>query len=270
MKKKLTALCLVFLLALTLSVPALAEDDGEWTYVADEAGILSEEEVQTLDEEAQRIAEETQCALYIITLDDFTQYIETDDIEEAARQLYFGMELGYGEDKSGMLLMMSMADRHYALYAYGYGNTAFTDYGKEYIADDFCGPFGDDDWYGGFQTYLSTGESMILDAQAGTPIDVDSIPVSGAAKVMGVVACILLGFLIAFIVQSILKHQMKSVAEGTEADAFVSGGLKLTDQYDHYTHTTQSRVYDPKESDSDSGGGTTIDSSGGSSSSGSF
>lgn len=41
----------------------------------------------------------------------------------------------------------------------------------------------------------------------------------------------------------ILKGQMKSVRKGVDANVYTTagGGLKLTDSYDHYTHTTETR-----------------------------
>ena len=59
--------------------------------------------------------------------------------------------------------------------------------------------------------------------------------------------------LIAFLVCMILKGQMKSVRKGVDANVYTmaGGGLKLTDSYDHYTHTTETR----RKIESDSGGG---------------
>ena len=53
----------------------------------------------------------------------------------------------------------------------------------------------------------------------------------------------------------LLKRKMQTVHKKVEANEYVAaGGLTLTKQYDHYTHTTETRrkIHD----DSDSGGGT--------------
>ena len=59
--------------------------------------------------------------------------------------------------------------------------------------------------------------------------------------------------LIAFLVCMILKGQVKSVRKGVDANVYTTagGGLKLTDSYDHYTHTTETR----RKIESNSGGG---------------
>ena len=89
---------------------------------------------------------------------DYT-YDET--IYEAAKTLYQEYSLGYGEEKSGELLLLSMAERDYTLIAYGYGNTAFTDYGKDKLSEVFLDDFGDDNWYSGLSDYLDKSESML-------------------------------------------------------------------------------------------------------------
>lgn len=255
------------LLAMTLCVPAQAE--AQLDYVTDAAGLLTEEETLRLNETAAEIAETYDCAPYIVTMQDYNQLENASDVEAAAESLYLGYELGAGEQQSGILLLLSMAERDYALYAYGYGTTAFTDYGREYLADTFLPDFGDDQWYDGFATYLATCDDMIWKAQEGKAVDVSSATEPHTGLAIGI--CVVLSFLIAFVVRTVLVGQLKSVKAGTQAGAFVSGGgLTLSEREDRYLYTTVSRIYDPPQESNSSGGGSTINSSGGSSSSGKF
>ena len=62
----------------------------------------------------------------------------------------------------------------------------------------------------------------------------------------------------ALLVCLMLKAKMKSVRQGAEADAYVTAeDLNLTEQYDHYTHTTETRrkISSDSDSSSHSGGG---------------
>lgn len=52
---------------------------------------------------------------------------------------------------------------------------------------------------------------------------------------------IILALAIALIVCLILYFQMKSVAQKQDAKEYISGSLRVTQQSDLYTHTTQSR-----------------------------
>lgn len=269
--KKLTSSILALMLALMLCVPAFAE--AQLSYVTDGAGLLTAEEKEALEGDAQQLAEKYGFGVYIITVNDITQEIDAPDMETAAEQLYLTYELGEDQDQSGILLLLSMAERDWALFAFGFGNTAFTDYGKQYLSGHFLDDFGEDGWYDGLEDYQQVCGQMLDSALDGAPIDVDNVPDPPHARLYGVAACTVLGFLVAFIVMAILKRQLKSVAHGTQAEAFVAaGGLKLTQQHDQYIHTTESRVYDPPEQEnrSSGGGGTTIRSSGGSSASGKF
>lgn len=269
MMKKLTASLLGLMLALVLCVPAFAE--AQLGYVTDGAGLLTAEEKQTLESNAKELAEKYDFGVYIITVNDITEHIDAPDMDTAAEQLYLSYELGENQDRSGILLLMSMAERDWALFAFGYGNTAFTDYGKDYLSGRFLDDFGDNVWYDGFEDYQRACGEMLDRSLAGAPVDVDNIPDPPHARVYGIVACTVLGFLTALIVVMILKGQLKSVARGTQAEAFVdAGGLKLTYHRDQYIRTSESRVYDPPKEKSSGGGGTTIRSSGGSSSSGKF
>ena len=258
MKKTLTVLlALVFLLAL----PVAAQ--SELGYVTDTVGILTPEQWQELELQAMDLADRYGFGVYVIVLDDFQNYVDTGSIREAARVIYSDYRLGLGEEQDGLLLLLSMEGRDYDLRAMGWGSTAFTDYGKEALAEEFLDDFADDRWYDGFSDYLTVSGEMLEAAAAGEPVDVGS-----GGRMYGILACILLGFGAAFIVRGSLKGQLKSVALGTGAGDFqAGGGLELTQEYDRFTHTTQDRVYSPQKQEA---GGTTTDSEGGSDHSGKF
>lgn len=270
MKKRIAWLLATLLLLLAFAVPAWAAgfEEAQLDFVSDEAGLLSDDEYRRLEQQAATISAQYECGVYIIVLDDFTDYVYDTDPYEAAKTIYGEYTLGYGAEKSGVLLMLSMAERDYALIAYGYGNTAFTDYGKEKLCDEFLDNFGDDDWYGGFYDYLEKCDSMLAAARDGHPLDVDSNPLVAP---LGVAISLLLGFLLALLLcQSLKKRQMQSVAEKTEADTYLVGqSVAITGRRDRFTHTTETRRKIEKDSDS-SGGGTTIDSDGFSGKSGKF
>ena len=160
-----------------------------------------------------------------------------------------------------------MAERDYSLIAYGYGNTAFTDFGKDKLADTFLDDFAEDDWYAGFEDYLEKSESMLKSARAGRPLDADNDPL---VRFGGLLISVGLGCLCAFLICCPLWARMKSVSVKTEADAYIrAGSVAFTAREDHFTHTTQTRVKIEKSSGGGSGG-TTVDSDGFSGISGKF
>ena len=269
MKKKWITPLLSLCLACCLLLPALAH--AELGYVTDAAGLLTQEEQETLSENAALLAKDYALGVYIITVDDITDYVDAPDMISAAETLYLDYQLGETEKQNGILLLLSMAERDYALFAFGYGNTAFTDYGKDYLSGYFLDDLGEDDWYQGFEDYQRVCGEMVAQALEGEPVDVGNAPVPFWAKLLAAAVCLLLGLLIATSIRALLKAQMKPVAAATNAEAFVTeDGLQLHEKSDHFTHCTLTRVYDPPKSESGSSGGTTIRSSGGSGSSGKF
>ncbi len=272
MKKRiglfLTVLALALCLFPALPVRAAGFEEAQLGFVTDAAGLLSGDAYSRLEQQAQDISTRYSCGVYIITVDDFTDYTNESTPYEAAKAFYRDYSLGCGLDRSGVLLLLSMAERDYALIAYGYGNTAFTDYGKDKLSDEFLDDFGDDDWYGGFQDYLTKCDSMLEAARDGHPLDVGSNPMIAFA---GIAISLLLGCGGAFAFCWWLKErQMKSVAAKTEADTYLSAGsVEITNREDRFTHTTEVRTEIEKASGGGSGG-TTIDSDGFSGKSGKF
>lgn len=270
MKKTVFILVLALLLT-SFSGTALAAD--EEYYVWDYAGLLSAEECDTLEEMASELSESYACGVYIMTVDDYSEYVDGSiaDFTECMRA-----ELGFGYGGEGgncVMLALSMAQRDYDIMAYGStGNAAFTDYGKQVLADEFLDDFADDDWYGGFYDYLESAGELLEAESSGAPVDVNTgyISENDKPKVMafGIVASLLIAALIAFIVCAILKSGMKSVRQGAAAHEYITPeGVELRVKTDVFTHST--RVERQIESKS-SGGGTSVNSSGHSHSSGKF
>lgn len=264
MKKKLAALlaALLVLLLATLPAAAASEDIPFDTLVLDADGLLTEEEALELHARAWELSNRYECAVYLIT----TPSLDGMEAWEFNEYIFDTYGMGYGEAQSCIILLLSTEYRDYDIMAHGWGNTAFTDYGKEVMADRFLPFFGDDDWYGGFTSYLDTCEEFLQLAAAGTPYDVVPKDTTG-----GVVAfCIAIGALAALITCSVFKRQMKTAVPQGRADRYASPeGLVLTGQSDQFTYTSR-RVVHIDRSESDNSGGTTVNSHGSSHSSGKF
>lgn len=267
MKKSIKIIFFSFLLSLIYIFTANA---SEYSNVIDISAILTDDEWYELEDKAESIQSEYDIGVYVITLPDFHEFTDADNIDDASIEIYEALDLGVGDDGSVIFLVLSMAERDYCLRAYGFGNVAFTDYGKDYISEKFLKEFKDDNWYEGFNVFLDTADEMLALAKQGNPVDIYNSPDQEAPIYYGIIIAFIISLIIAFIVNAVLKAQLKSVSEKTEAQFFIKDGIHLTVKSDLYKNTTVSRVYSPKESKSSSSGGTTIDSSGGSSKSGKF
>lgn len=181
MRKRIT-FCIALLIALALITPVFAV--GEPVYaeaqltaasaapcVIDHADLLLPEEERELNAYAQQIAETYGIGVYIMTVYDFRDYGEEDEIFEVLWNYYHDNGLGYGTDREGMILMLSMAERDFATFFYGENTEyAFNSYGQEQLEGYFLDNFGENDWYGGFDDYLWGSEAFLKMAAIGEPI----------------------------------------------------------------------------------------------------
>lgn len=106
MKKRVFTWLLALLAALTLVVPAWAEQTADDLFVYDTAGLLNEDEWLELEMMADEISWRYNCAVYIVTVDDYEDY--DSDIHYAAANIYNGNDFGIGENREGIMLMLSM------------------------------------------------------------------------------------------------------------------------------------------------------------------
>ena len=74
MKKRIFTWLLALLAALTLVVPAWAEQTADDLFVYDKAGLLSEDEWLELELKADEISWRYNCAVYIVTVEDYEDY----------------------------------------------------------------------------------------------------------------------------------------------------------------------------------------------------
>lgn len=258
MKKKLFAGILAFVLLFLLLCPVQAAYDG---YVIDLAEEFSTEETALLTEKAQALTEKYGCAVYCVILDRLDGY----EAWEYNQALLEEWELGYGSDQSCVILLVSVEERQYDIMAHGYGNTAFTDYGKDCLAEYFLPSFAADNWFEGFVIYLDQCEFYLQQAAEGNPVDVEKE--KGKNPVFGVLTGIGIPAAVASIVCSVFKSQMKTANLQTDANAYKAGkGLVLTRSKDTYTHTTREKKTNKDAED----GGTTVDHKGSSHKSGNF
>lgn len=253
----LLALCMAVLLTGGL---AAAAAEPQLPCVMDAAGLLNETQAQNLTQLAQTVAEQTEVGVYIVTVGDYRE-IDPAGVYEAAYGIYHEYTMGVGEERNGIMLLLSMAERDYALFCYGQtAEYAFDDYGLSLLEDEFLDNFAENDWNGGFEDYVRQCAAELEQAAAGKPVR--KSPVTMIVIFSGI------SLLIAAVVCAILAGQMKSVHKKAVAGAYAVGGLDLTDQYDRFTHRTETRR--KIERSSSSGGGHSESGGGGSGRSGKF
>ena len=69
-------------------------------------------------------------------MEDFTEYGGGNDVYKTTYQLYHANELGMGENRDGIIILLSMDECDYAMFVYGKNaEYAFNKYGQEQLEE---------------------------------------------------------------------------------------------------------------------------------------
>ena len=161
-----------------------------------------------------------------------------------------------------MISLISMEDRDWALSTHGYGITAFTDAGCDYIAEQFKSSLSDGEYEKAFEIYIDQCDAFVTQAREDRPYDNSNLPKKPLGMIWIPVALVL-GFICAFLIVGGMKRQLKTVARKTTAGNYQKkGSLKVTESSDLFLYEDITRTAKPKSSDGDSGSSTHTSSSG--------
>lgn len=218
--KKYTAILCVLLLCLSAALPVFAEsaaprlvDGADYLTDAEEAAILSK-----LDDISTRQGMD----VVIVTVPQ----LDGKDITAFADDFYD--ENGYRPD--GILLLIADLEREWAISTAGYGITAFTDAGQEYLTEQFLGDLSDGQYAAAFDTYAALCDGFITQAKAGSPYDVDTLPKEPFSVGGSLAISLIIGFVAALIATGIMKGKLKSVHAQVAASQYVKpGSLNITE-----------------------------------------
>lgn len=245
----------------SIALPSTDELSG--AYIMDNAALLTDDQQLTLETQAQGIAEEYDCGVYVLTVDTMNGA----ERREFAEEFYKKNHLGEGASRNGILFLVSMDTRDYVTVTYGRspekdtvyttGIMAFTDKGIAEMEDAVVPSLSDGDYYGAFETYLNTCEEYLrYYAEKGkgmNPVDIGEIMVRLAIVVLVPLA-------IALAVCLILRSRMKTAKAATGAREYIpKESFAVTARRDQFVHTSRHRE---KIERSSSGSNSSVSSSG--------
>lgn len=258
MKKKLFALLLVLVLCLAAAVPVLADNEGfadEYYRVQDMAALLNGSEEEALNEKLDEISLRQNMDIIVATTEDLNGY----SVREYADMLYEQCLFGYGSDKDGLILLISMEDHDWCISTCGYGITAFTDAGIEYIGEQITPDLSEGNYVAAFSSYAELCDDLITQAKAGNPYGVDdgdgdsTEPASQPLSLVWIPVALVIGFIIAKIIVGNMKSALKTVKMQTAANSYVkSGSMNITENRDMFLYHTVTKTAKSKSSSSGS------------------
>lgn len=231
------------------------------TVVKSEAGIQYTQFTATeftklynLQKELANISSNQQMDIVIVTVNDLDGETPRDYADD-----FYDFKC-YAED--GVLLLISMENSDWYISTSGYGITAVTDAGREYMAEQFVHDLGDGDYYDAFVTYADLCDEFINMARSGDPFDVDDLPKEDFNYIRSLLVSLGIGLVVALIIIGRMKGKLKTVRRQAEAAEYVkTGSMKVTQSRDLFLYKHIDRHAKPKESTS--GGSRTHTSSSG-------
>ena len=224
--------------------------------VADLAGVIDASRLSALNALADEISERYECDVAVA----FVRSLEGKYVVDYADDFYDYRGYGYGENDDGILLLVSVDEREFAETTYGYGKTAFTDYGMtHYLEPRFTSYLSENDWAGAAEQFIRDAGVLLKQARNGEPYDyVAPQRVKRSFKDVAPVAALIsavVGFFSGGIPTSAMKRQMKSVEKEYGAANYARGGLNLRARDDRFLYANVSKTPIPQPREHSGGGG---------------
>lgn len=244
MKRKLLSMLFVVVLCLSLAVSAFAVSGAD---IYDEADLLSTQEETQLAGKLSEISEEFDAQIVIMTVSS-----TGGNIDAYIEEKFDSMNMGYGENRNGVLLLVCMDDREYRILSNGYAGEAIGMDQIDAISEAIVSNLSDGDYADAFITFADNCAYYLDGYLNGFPFNTGKNLV--IALIIGVVA----GVIVAFV----LKKQLKSVRQQKQANVYIkSGNMQIATSRDLFLYREVSRT--KKQSSSSSGSGSSRNVGGG-------
>ncbi len=230
--------------------------------VEDYAGLLSDSERNELLEKLDEISERQQADVVVVT----TNTLEGKSPRDYADDFYDYNGYGFTSNRDGILLLVSMEDRDWWISTTGFGKTALTDDGIDYISEKFLSSLSDGDYSDAFMTFADLCDEFLTQAKTGNPYDGDNMPKEPFGVFGSLVISLVIGLVVALIATGVMKGKLKSVRSQAAANSYIrKGSMNVTESRDLFLYRTVSRTARPTESSSSGGGSSSHTSSSGTS-----
>ena len=236
-----------------------ASEEANTQRLADFADLLDADQKEELEVKLDQISENYDCDVVVY----IEESIDGMDPTAYADDFFDYNDYGMGNDKSGILFMLTMSERKWAISTHGEAISIFTDAGQEYITDNIVSYFSDGDYYEGFTQFADLCEKFIVQAQSGEPYDTGNLPEEEIPFYISFLIALVIGFVIALIVSLVMRSGMKTVhMKPDAADYMKAGSLHINRSRDMFLYHHVTRTEKPKNDNSGGGSSTHTSSSG--------
>ena len=214
--------------------------------LVDDADLLTPNEEAQLLQKLEEITQRQQCEISVVTKYSIDGKLPRDYADD-----FFDYNgYGYGVNDDGILLLLSMDTREWAISTYGNAIDIFTDSVQADITDSFLSYISDGDYFSGFNRFADLCDNQIAyyNENGGYSYDYGKESFGWFTAIGG---SLLIGLVVGLIVALSLKSQLTSVKPQAAATAYTKpGSLRITDRQDMFLYHTITRTARPKENSS--------------------
>ncbi len=244
MKRKLLTLLLAVVLCVSLSISASAASGAD---IYDEADLLTSAQETQIAEKLSNIGKQFHAQIVIMTV-----LTSDGSMDTFVEDVYDSMNMGCGENRDGVLLLVCMDSREYRILSNGFAGKAIGLDQIDAISEVIASDLSDGDYADAFIAFADNCVYYLDGYLNGFPFH------AGKNLVIALIIGVAAGAIVAFI----LKKQLKSVRQQKQANVYIkSGSLQITASRDLFLYREVSRVQ--KQSSNSSGSGSSRNVGGG-------
>lgn len=241
LKRAFSAFMMCALMFVLFSFPVEASRHPD--RVVDDAGLLSEKEFSKLTDKLDEISEKYEIDVCVITVNSFSQANATIAVDDYYDHNGYGM----GDDDSGIMLYISMAERDWAMSTAGDAIDYFSDSDLSDIEEEVVPYLSEGEYYEAFVTFAELCDKEI---------DYETT----FHGFIYLIISLIIGAIAGLIYVVTLRSQLKSVAPVDSAVNYViNGSMNVTNARELYLYKT---LHVTKKESSSSGSSTHRSSSG--------
>ena len=271
MKKIFTAFTALLVAAVFLSISASAFEElpdlsadfpiEETYYVIDRASLLSDGEILSLESELESISISHAIDVIVLTVDS----LEGKTATEYADDFFDYGGYGQGENRDGVILLVSMEERDWAISTSGCATDEITDAGNEYISDSFLPYLSDGQYFNAFETFAEKADELFTSADNGEIYDdyydngygyENRINIPKEYKILvSIIIGLITGTIAACIVVKFHFSKLTTVYHKSKADEYLAAGsFAITQSDDRFLRSNVVRVPKPQATTNRTGG----------------
>lgn len=248
MKRFICILAAVLVFASCFVIAASAEtipSERQVERFADNAGIIPDSDEAEILKMLNEISEKRKFDVIILT----TASTGLQDPQDYADDYYDYNGCGYGRNRDGAILLISMDPRYIHIGTCGKGMKIISDGDIDPLIDTFYEDILAGDYSSACRTFASETDSLI-----------------GSFKLRPIILipiALVLGFIIAYFAVNGMKEKHRTVRFKAEASSYeVAGSLALANKSDDFLYMNVARVPIPRETRAGGSGGGHVSSSG--------